>query len=56
MRNEGPYILEWLAHHRAIGVRDALIYSNDCDDGSDALLDLLAGAGMATAREAMRSP
>lgn len=46
MRNEGPYILEWLAHHRAIGVRDALIYSNDCDDGSDALLDLLAGAGV----------
>jgi hypothetical protein len=40
-RNEGPYLLEWIAHHQRIGVADFLIYSNDCDDRSDALLDAL---------------
>ena len=41
-RNEGPYILDWLAHHRACGFDHAIIYSNDNDDGSDELLALLA--------------
>ena len=41
MKNEGPFILEWIAHHRAIGVDDVLVYTNDCTDGTDALLDLL---------------
>ena len=41
MKNEGPFILEWLAYHRMIGVDDFLIYTNDCDDGTDTMLDLL---------------
>ena len=41
MRNEGRHLLEWVAYHRAIGVTDFLIYTNDCDDGTDTLLDLL---------------
>lgn len=41
MRNEGPHLLEWIAHHRAAGVSDFLIYTNDCEDGTEALLDLL---------------
>ncbi|MDO5603828.1 MAG: glycosyltransferase family 2 protein [Paracoccus sp. (in: a-proteobacteria)] len=41
-RNEGPYLLEWIAWHRMLGVTDFLFYSNDCDDGSDLLLDRLA--------------
>ena len=41
MRNEAPYCLEWIAHHRAAGVSDFLIYTHDCDDGTPALLDLL---------------
>ncbi|MEO1541035.1 MAG: glycosyltransferase family 2 protein [Pseudomonadota bacterium] len=45
MRNEGPYILEWLAHHRAVGFTDFLVFSNDCDDGTDALLDRLHELG-----------
>lgn len=45
VRNEAPYLLEWLAHHRAAGVTDFLIYSNDCDDGTDQMLSLLAKAG-----------
>lgn len=46
MRNEGPYILDWIAHHRAIGVDDFLVYTNDCTDGTDALLDQLQTAGI----------
>lgn len=42
MRNEGPYLLEWLAWQRLIGVTDFLVYSNDCEDGTDAMLDALA--------------
>ena len=41
MRNEAPYVLEWIAHHRAIGVTHFLIYTNDCEDGTPALLHLL---------------
>lgn len=44
-KNEGPFLLEWIAYHRAIGFTDVVIVSNDCDDGSDALLDRLHAAG-----------
>ena len=46
MKNEGPFILEWIAYHRMIGVDDFLIYTNDCTDGTDALLDVLAARGI----------
>ncbi|RAP42999.1 glycosyl transferase family 2 [Rhodovulum viride] len=46
MKNEGPFILEWLAHHRAIGVDDILVYTNDCSDGTDRLLALLDRKGL----------
>ena len=45
MRNEGLHILEWLAYHRVIGFGPIVICSNDCDDGSDRLFDLLATHG-----------
>jgi len=45
VRNEAPYLLEWIAHHRGAGLTDFLIYSNDCDDGTDQMLSLLADAG-----------
>lgn len=47
-RNEGPFLLEWLAHHIGAGATDFLVFSNDCEDGTDAMLDLLAGAGVLT--------
>lgn len=47
-KNEGRFLLEWLAYHRAIGVGDFLIYTNDCEDGSPALLDRLAELGIVT--------
>jgi len=45
LRNEGSFLLEWLAHHRAAGFTDFLIFSNDCDDGTDAMLDRLHAMG-----------
>ncbi|MGZ2260223.1 glycosyltransferase family 2 protein [Roseobacter sp. A03A-229] len=51
MKNEGPFILEWIAYHRAIGVDDFLIYSNDCTDGTDHLLDLLQRKGLLQHRD-----
>jgi hypothetical protein len=51
MKNEGPFILEWIAYHRAIGVDDFLIYTNDCDDGTDAMLDLLMKRGLVQRRD-----
>lgn len=46
MRNEGPFILEWLAHHRACGFGPILVYTNDCTDGSDRLLARLDAMGL----------
>lgn len=46
MRNEGPFVLEWVAHHLALGVSRFLVFTNDCDDGTDVLLDALAGLGV----------
>ena len=41
-RNEGLYLLDWLAYHRAIGAQAVFLYTNDNDDGSDQLLGALA--------------
>lgn len=46
VKNEGPFLLEWIAFNRLIGVTDFLFYSNDCSDGTDRLLDALAARGL----------
>lgn len=45
IKNEGAFLLDWVAHHRAIGFDHILAFSNDCSDGSDAMLDRLAALG-----------
>lgn len=45
MRNEGLFIVEWVAYHRVIGFDRIVICSNDCTDGSDTLLEALASGG-----------
>jgi hypothetical protein len=45
MKNEGPFIVEWVAHNLAIGADEIAVFSNDCTDGSDALLDRLDAMG-----------
>ena len=48
LRDEGPYLLEWIAYHRALGVEHFFLCSNDNGDGSDALLLALAHSGVVT--------
>jgi hypothetical protein len=48
VRNEAAFLLEWLAHHRAIGFDHVLVFSNDCDDGTDSMLDRLQELGHVT--------
>ncbi len=47
MKNEGPFMLEWIAYNRAIGFQDILIYTNDCDDGTDKIAMRLEEIGVA---------
>lgn len=46
MKDEGPDVLEWACYHRLIGFNEVLIYTNDCVDGSDNLLDALQDIGL----------
>ncbi len=48
MRNEGIFVLEWLAYHQCLGFDHIVVISNDCTDGSDQLLDRLAATGQLT--------
>lgn len=48
MKNEGPFILDWVAYHLTVGISHFLVYTNDCDDGTEAILDALAARGLAT--------
>jgi SAM-dependent methyltransferase len=41
MRDEAPFILEWLAYHQAIGFERIIVFSNDCSDGTDQVLNAL---------------
>ena len=47
-RNEGAYLLEWIAYQRAIGFEHIFLYTNDNTDGSDELLHMLCHAGIIT--------
>ncbi len=46
MKNEGPFILEWIAYYLSIGVTKFVIVTNDCDDGTDLILDRLDEMGI----------
>lgn len=45
MKDEGPFIIEWLAWHKSIGIQDFVIFTNDCTDGTDLMLDRLEEMG-----------
>lgn len=46
--DEGINLVEWIAHHQAIGAPDIFLYTNQNTDGSDALLAALVAAGTIT--------
>jgi hypothetical protein len=51
MRDDGIYIMEFVAHYRALGFEHLFIYTNDNADSSLELLDLLARHGVITVLE-----
>ena len=46
MKDEAPYLLEWFAHHLAVGFTDILVYTNDCSDGTVEMLQRLEELGL----------
>ena len=46
VKNEGPFLVEWIAYNRIIGVTDFIFYWNDCTDGTELLLEQLKVHGI----------
>ncbi len=46
MKDEAPFLLEWFAHHLAVGFTDILVYTNDCTDGTVEMLERLEELGL----------
>lgn len=46
VRDEGPYLLEWIAHHRLLGVEHFVLFNNSSTDGTTQLLSALARVGV----------
>ena len=50
MKNEGPFILEWIAHYLSLGFSGFVIFTNDCSDGTDRIVERLEELGVASHR------
>ncbi|TQS70061.1 hypothetical protein ERN12_15555 [Rhodobacteraceae bacterium] len=48
MKDEAPYILEWVAYHRAVGFDRIVVLANDCTDGTHEILQRLHEIGAIT--------
>ena len=48
VRNEGPFLVEWICWYRRMGFTDIVIVTNDCTDRSPQMLDLLQEQGWVT--------
>jgi hypothetical protein len=48
MRDDGIYVLEWIAYYLVLGFEHIFVYTNDNSDGSEELLRLLADNGLIT--------
>lgn len=46
VKDERPYLIEWVAYYRLLGFDRLELYSNDCSDGTDRLLDAMQVAGL----------
>ncbi|MBU9699821.1 glycosyltransferase family 2 protein [Rhodobacteraceae bacterium HSP-20] len=45
VKDEGPFLVEWVCWQRMLGFTDVVVVTNDCTDRSPALLDALEAAG-----------
>jgi hypothetical protein len=48
IRNEAPYLEEWLAYHRALGVQHAILYDNGSDDALHEVIEPWVNHGLVT--------
>lgn len=48
MKNEGPYILDWVAHYKTLGFDHILVCTNDCTDPTVEILLRLQDMGLVT--------
>ncbi|MCR9155752.1 MAG: glycosyltransferase family 2 protein [Rhodobacteraceae bacterium] len=48
MRNEAPFLLEWVAYHSTLGFDRIFVYTNACTDGTDLMLERLQQMGVVT--------
>lgn len=48
MRNEAPFLLEWVAYHSVLGFDRIFVYTNACTDGTDLMLERLQQMGVLT--------
>lgn len=48
IRDDGSYILEWIAHHLPRGIEHFVIMTHDCADGTPQLLEALQNLGIVT--------
>ena len=46
VRDEKDYVCEWLAYHRSIGFESVIVIDNESTDGTQHILQKLAGAGL----------
>ena len=46
VKNEAPFLLEWIAYHLEVGFDRIIIFSNESEDGTTELLDALAQSGV----------
>lgn len=56
VRNEGPYLVEWLAHHLAIGFDRIVVYDNESTDDTRALFKALVPRDLRLRRVPWPSP
>lgn len=48
MKDEGPFIVEWVSWYRMLGFTDIVLVTNDCTDHSPQLINALVAAGWVT--------
>lgn len=48
MRNEGLFLVEWVAYYRTLGFDHLVVITNDCTDGTDLILDRMQEMGLVT--------
>ena len=45
MKDEGMFVVEWVAHHIGLGFDKITVFTNNCSDGTDHLLARLQTLG-----------